>query len=323
MSRNYGVGSRDMLSAAHIVLHQGVQRGELSFSSAATIEDRFRILVTELKKVGIGRLENVTHEIIVRFGQGLADDVENGEMSAAYAQNIVSAANTVMHRITQGEWKSVSPTKECLISQRSLVRKKAPTGLNIEQFKSAIEAAEKNGWHRGAAIACLAKEFGLRTKEGALLDANKAFQEAKKNGHISVTVGTKGGRPRKVPITLSSQMETLQKAAAIQGDHYSMIPAQMTWAQFRAGELRDTRELLQRYGITRLHELRAVYACQRYEALSGNPPPVLGGTTERELDNAVRLQIAEELGHGRAEVTNSYVGGQHRGCSAGSKATGA
>lgn len=323
MPRNYGIGSRDMLSAAHIVLHHGVQRGELSFSSAATIEDRFRILVTELKKVGAGRLEHVTREIIVRFGQGLADDVENRDMSAAYAQNIISAANTVMHRITHGEWKSVSPTKECLISQRSLVRKKAPTGLDLEQFKSAIEAAEENDWHRGAAIACLAREFGLRTKEGALLDANKAFQEAQKNGHISVTVGTKGGRPRKVPITLASQIETLQKAVEIQGNHYSLIPENMTWAQFRARELRDTRELLQRFGITRLHELRAVYACQRYEALAGNPPPLLGGRTERELDHAVRLQIAEELGHGRAEVTNSYLGGQPRERHAGSQTTGA
>ncbi len=323
MSRNYGIGSRDMLSAAHIVLHQGVQRGELSFSSAATIEDRFRILVTELKKFGIGRLENVTHELIVRFGQGLADDVENGDMSASYAQNIVSAANTVMYRITQGEWKSVSPTKECLISQRSLVRQKAPTGLDLEQFKRAIESVEKNGWNRGTAIACLAREFGLRTKEGALLDANKALQEAQKTGQVSITVGTKGGRPRKVPVVLSSQIETLQKAAEIQGSHHSLIPEQLTWAQFRAGELRYTRELLQRYGITRLHELRAVYACKRYEVLSGNPPPVLGGRTERELDNAVRLQIAEELGHGRAEVTNSYLGGQPRERHAGSQTAGA
>ena len=323
MSRNYGVGSRDMRSAARLSLKNAALRRECSHSTAATHGHRFSVVSTALKELGIGRLEHITHEIIVRIGQGLADDVENEDMSAAYAQNLISTVNTVMRRMTQGGWKTVSPTKECCISKRTLVRKKPPTGMDPEKFHIAIDSVEKNGWYRGAAIACLARDFGLRTKEGALLDANKALHEAQKTGHISITVGTKGGRPRKVPITLASQWETLQKAVEIQGNHYSLIPKQMTWAQFRAGELRETRELLQRFGITRLHELRAVYACLRYEALSGNPPPVLGGRTERGLDNAVRLQIAEELGHGRAEITNSYLGGQRRGRSAGSKATGA
>lgn len=322
MSRNYGAGSRDMRSAARLSLKKAALRRECAHSTAATHGHRFSVMSTALKELGIGRLEQVTREIIVRIGQGLADDVDNEDMSAAYAQNLISTVNTVMRRMTQGEWETVSPTKECFISKRTLVRKQPPTGMNLERFHSAIESAENNGWHRGAAIACLARDFGLRTKEGALLDARHAIQEAQKTGHISITVGTKGGRPRKVPITLDSQWKTLQKAMEIQGNHYSLIPKEMTWAQFRAGELRYTRELLQRYGITRLHELRAVYACLRYEALSGNPPPVLGGRAERELDNVVRLQIAEELGHGRAEITNSYVGGQRRGRSAGSQAIG-
>ena len=96
-----------------------------------------------------------------------------------------------------------------------------------------------------------------------------------------------------------------------------MIPADETWAGFREGEIRKTRELFQLHGISRLHELRAVYACNCYQQLSGQLPPLMGGRVECELDYKVRLEIAEELGHGRVDVTNAYLGGRRDGRSAG------
>ena len=59
MSRNYGIGTRDIESAGHIVLKKALQRRELSFSSVTTIFDRWQKFVRFVKGEGIGRLEKI------------------------------------------------------------------------------------------------------------------------------------------------------------------------------------------------------------------------------------------------------------------------
>ena len=58
------------------------------------------------------------------------------------------------------------------------------------------------------------------------------------------------------------------------------------------------------------HDLRAAYACERYEALTGAPAPVVAGErrVERATDHAARAMISQEIGHGRIEVVAAYVG---------------
>jgi hypothetical protein len=75
------------------------------------------------------------------------------------------------------------------------------------------------------------------------------------------------------------------------------------------------------------HGERHAYAQNRYMALVGAPCPVAAGVRHgaahhrhlagalgvgvdeaRRLDRAARLQVAEELGHGRIGITNAYLG---------------
>lgn len=59
------------------------------------------------------------------------------------------------------------------------------------------------------------------------------------------------------------------------------------------------------------HELRAAYARERYEQLTGVTAPVNGGRDhreDRELDQHVRQQISHELGHNCIGVASSYIG---------------
>ncbi len=58
------------------------------------------------------------------------------------------------------------------------------------------------------------------------------------------------------------------------------------------------------------HDLRVAYACERYEALTGTPAPVVAGerVADRESDRAARVIIARELGHGRVEIVAAYCG---------------
>ena len=72
MSRNYGLGSRDMASAARIALDRAADRGELSFSSSNTIADRFSHFASFAKSEGVGRMERITPQLVQEYGRSLA-----------------------------------------------------------------------------------------------------------------------------------------------------------------------------------------------------------------------------------------------------------
>lgn len=309
MSRNYGLGTRDMSQAGRIALNRSCQRGELSFLSVDTIADRWAQFAAFAKGEGVGRMERITPELVQQYGRGLAEQVTAGKISAAYAQNMVSAINSVMHQVR--EWKSVSPTKDCGIAARSNVRDTPPHGIDRGHLDRALDALRDAGQHRGAAVAELARELGLRSKEASLLDAGRALKEARNRAAVTISAGTKGGRVREVPITRPEQLSALLRAVAAQGDARALIPPGQNWHQWRQGELRNTRETIQEHTGSGLHDLRAAYACDRYQSLTGAAAPVMGGQIQdRDADKVAREQISKELGHNRVQIVAAYVGGR-------------
>lgn len=305
MSRNFGLGSRNMSDAGRMACDRAVRRGELSFSSAATVSGRWSKFVVWIKEnEGIGRMERIDAEMVVTYGQELAEDVRTGELSAAYAQNLVSAINSVMQLATKNEWQSVSPTKDCGIAQREHARQTAPGGIDRKLVASAIESFPP----RAGAVVALCRDLGLRSKEASLLNAKSAYKEACKNGSVCVSEGTKGGRVREIPVNARGR-QALNNAAVQQGNDRSMIPSDQTWAQWRGGELRQAREIVQNFTGGGLHDLRAAWACERYKELTGHDAPVCGiQRPDKAADLAARLKISAELGHGRPEVVAAYIG---------------
>lgn len=303
-ARNLGLGTRDISKVGKFALG----KGHLSFSSAATIADRWKLFARYMGERDIKDLEDLSREDLIAYGVRLSERVSDEEISVSYAQNLVSAVNSVMTMATLGDWAPVSPTKDCGIPDRSHIRTLPPDGLCRVAFYHALSALDDEH-AEGKAVAVLAREFGLRTKEATLLDSRRALEEANSNGYVNVTRGTKGGRKRRVPISSPSQIQALEFCTKIQGQRSLLIPSDSNWEKFRGNQIRQTREALQKFGISRLHELRAAYACERYEQLSGEPAPVLGGK-ETSLGHMSRIKIALELGHGRIDVTNSYLGGR-------------
>ena len=303
---NYGLRTRDMSKAGGFAMNREAANGSASFSTAATVADRFSQFAEYAKDEGLRRLEEVSREQVASYGQGLADRVTQGTLSAAYAQNLVSAVNTVMDAASRGQWHSVSPTKECGVSQRSNIRNTPATSIDRSRFEIAQAATTE----RGQAIVGLARDFGLRSKESSLINARAALNEAREHGKVTIVYGTKGGRSREVPITHERQIASLSRAVEIQGQGRSLVPENKNWAQFKDGELRATRETLQEHGVKGLHDLRAAYASDRYQALTGERPPLEGGQASRADDRAAREVLAVELGHGRIDVISSYIGGR-------------
>lgn len=308
MSRNFGVGTRDLAQAGQRFLQQAVQHKALSYSSADALTDRWAQFTVFAKENEVGRLERITPELVQSYGRELAEKVHSKQISASYAQNLLSAVNTVMH-LTPKKWQSVSPTKDCGIAERSLLRTE-PVLIAREPLSVALDALRSANNYRGAAVAELAREFGLRSKEAALLNAHNALEEAQRKGFINVSAGTKGGRDRKVPVTNVKQLVTLKNASYAQEEARAVMPAEKTWAQYR-NELQHVREVLKENGFAGLHDLRSAYAADRYEQITGQSAPVNGGTiTDRHIDYAAREQITAELGHGRIDVVSAYIGGR-------------
>ena len=298
-TRNYSL-SRQMTKAGRIALNDACKKGDLSFSSVDSIGQRWTSFCEYAKKHDINRMEKITRDFVIQYGKELAAKIQAGELTTSTAQNAVSAVNTVL-KIVPASWKTVSPVHDCGIGQRTNVRSVAPT--KNDAYLDAKQALSDRP--RESALVSLCRELGLRSKEGSLLNARKAYTEAIRTRAISITLGTKGGRPRTIPITSTAQLDALKTAAAVQGRGKSIMPPDKNWRQWREGGLRHARET-----VGGLHELRAAYACDRYKQLTGFDSPAVAGHREagKADDYHAREVLSAELGHGRTDVLVSYVG---------------
>lgn len=271
-TRNFDLGARDMKAAGRIALERGMR----SFASIDVMASRWDRFVKYIREHhAIGRMETITPEVVIAYGAWLADQVEDGYLKPATAQNYVSAVN---------RWRCIRDPR-----LRIMIR--------------------------------LQRAFGLRFEESAKFDA-RGVLESLRAKVLWVVEGTKGGRKRQIPICMGAQEDTLHKARDVQGNGRSMIPEDMPYAEFR----RDCYRIAARHGI-RFHRERHPYAYLRYKRLPGADCPVVAGVPHGEAHivwpaqelkiseeaarakyHAIRLQIAQELGHNRIEVTNAYLG---------------
>ena len=302
-NNNYGWRSRDPLRAARFALRDATARGVLSFSSSATHADRFaRFLEWARQAHGVRRLEHITREHVIQFGELLK---EAGK-SARTHQNYISSINTVMRIASRGQWQSVSPRKEAHAPKRIEVRKTpAPTHAQAERAISSI------GDPVVKACAQAMYAMGLRVMEAGLLNPTKALGEAERAGRITIERGTKGGRARSVPATPEAKAALRSLSDALRG-HENAVSV--------FGDKRVYKSALNRYrgalkaaGVGRYHDLRAAYAVRRYEQLTGRAAPCMAGghrAAPDALDRQAREVIALELGHERIDVVAEYVGGR-------------
>jgi hypothetical protein len=311
MSRNYGAGTRDMARAGRFF---SKQRSE-SYSTQATLSQRFGQFVDWAKQNGISRLEQISKETL----QAYADHLKSSDLSASSQQNRLSAVNVIISQ-ARGDDSVRLTGKEAGLTTRSGV---------ATEYKGHVERGELSD--RTQAIVDLARSFGLRFEEASKLDARSALEEAQKNGYVTIASGTKGGQSREVPISSEKQIETLKKAAEIQGKDRSMISSNKTYAEHQRESYRET---------SNFHAERHAYANERYSDLMREKlgieikSPVLSDKPEgqswsqyiasqahaqgvsitpeiaREFDREVRLEISEELGHHRIDIVSSYIGGQ-------------
>lgn len=167
---------------------------------------------------------------------------------------------------------------------------------------------------RLAVILSMQHAFGLRVKEAIEIRPGRAVID---NGAaLSLHEGTKGGRPRVVPIDSDYQRAVIANARRIaaSGKTGRLRWTDCTWKQ---AQNRFYHYARRRLGISRkglgvtAHALRHGYAQRGYRKETGLPSPIEGGALgriDRATHQAACLTVAHALGHGRVDVTASYYG---------------
>ncbi len=307
-NRNYGYG-KQLAWAGKNALTDIYGQGH--FSTRATHVERWCQFVSYLKGLHIKDARQIERETITHYAEHLKIQVDGGQASVAYAQNLLSTVNVVLAAMRKDTLLKVSPA--AFVGERSHVRNAAPVSYDRTTLVQPVEALYSKGEHRVALIATLARDFGLRFKEASLLNAQQALRQAKGLGRINITLGTKGGRGKGVDrwISVNAQnLLTLKAAAGIQKKENNLIPATHTFKQWRDHANSQWRRVNHASAIRGFHDLRAAYACERYQSITGFPAPVIAGErfAPKTLDTEARQIISQELGHSRIDVLSSYIG---------------
>ena len=156
--------------------------------------------------------------------------------------------------------------------------------------------------------------FGLREEESLKMRPSDHL-DLKKN-ELYVGSGSKGARPRLVPLVTPEQQDLARRLIDFQSrnqDNKSLIPAGIKFNAYRHRVQRASNSL----GV-KGHGYRHAWAQARFEALSGGIRPVIAGGPEyKTLTNEERSRwdhaakvVNIELGHGekRHDVTKTYIG---------------
>ena len=156
----------------------------------------------------------------------------------------------------------------------------------------------------------------MRLRETILADLPRLKREAKQFGKINIQDGTKGGRsgasaPRWITVD-DHIRDALRFAEQVSPDgSRNLLAPNERYLDFLQGIVRPARDILHKHNLKGFHELRAAYACERYEQITHHTAPINGGRCcqlDQHLDKDARVKISYELGHGRIGVVSAYIG---------------
>ncbi|WP_434560739.1 integrase domain-containing protein [Pseudomonas sp. R1-6] len=295
--------------------------GDGHFATVKAHSDRWQAFVNWCRSdegPGLNDARQIDREILMRYATYVREQVDQGNIGIATAQNRLSSVNRTMAALRGDQYVKIPSPSKALGLQRSSVRSEAPQGQDRAQVKLIARALSDRQQSRVSAIVLLARETGMRLREAILADLPRLQGEAQRLGKINIQDGTKGGRsgasaPRWITITDQIRGALDRAWEASPSRSRNLLAPNESYKEFIQSVVRPARDILHEHGLKGFHELRAAYACERYEQLTGFPAPVNGGRghrEDRELDQRAREQISHELGHNRIDVVSAYIGGR-------------
>ncbi|PSW18908.1 integrase [Photobacterium sanctipauli] len=326
-ARNFGLGSRDMISAAQKALQEKQGNKVTGISTTHNQISRFKQFAHWVKaKHGIGDLRKITKSHLMEYADHLRHRVEYASdrlKSYTSAANYLSAVNTVLAQARGDQNVRFTASQAGYPERDDILREsKTITDKHHENARSMVEP-------RLAAQMGLMRHFGARFEGSCKLNVQKALSSALQYGYIRIDC-EKNQTPRTVTIRNPEQIRALEEALPFQGTHYSLIPHDKTYAEYSA---HCYRQFLSITGYL-AHSERRFFAQRLYSEtiqnltnVTGVQCPVLAQVSHGKehhqylaeklnvsikeaklIDKAARRVVSKELGHKRISVTNSYIG---------------
>ncbi len=316
--RNFGYG-RQLSYAGRQALEDLFAGGH--FATVKAHGDRWQAFVRWCRSEdgpGYNDARQIDRQTLNDYAAYLRQQIHQGTLCIAAAQNRLSSANRTLAALRGDQDVRIVSPSQALGQQRSTVRTQAPDGQDHQQVQRVLHTLTEQRRERVAAIVMLARATGMRLREAILADLPRLQREAAHLGRINIQDGTKGGRsgayaPRWI-IATEQVNAALQLARDASPRHScNLLACDESYATFLQLTVLPARETLHGHGLKGFHELRAAYACERYEQLTGHAAPVNGGhcyRMDRGLDQQARQLISLELGHNRIDVVSDYIMGR-------------
>ncbi|WP_422404015.1 integrase domain-containing protein [Pseudomonas sp. GZD-209] len=260
----------------------------------------------------------IDRQTLLAYAGYLRQQVEQSAIGIATAQNRLSSVNRTMAALRGDQNVKVPSPSTALGMRRTRVRWSVPQCQDREHMKRIVEVLYEHQMPRAAAIAQLARAAGMRLREAILADLPRLKGEAEQYGKINIQDGTKGGRSGASASRWIGVDDHVRKAlrcaeqVSPDGSRNLLAPNER-YLDFLQRIVRPARDLFHTHELKGFHELRAAYACERYEQIMQHLAPINGGKCYqlgRQLDQEARAQISYELGHGRIDVVSAYIGGR-------------
>lgn len=292
--------------------HNGIKASDGTVASHETQHKRATVLYqafTDLREMGY-KLGDV-RQLKGRHVEALTKHWLSKGLSSSTLQNRLSTLRTFSSWIgkegmverTERYFPNHEATRTSINTQD---KSWEVNGVSVKQKLDDLRALDE----RVALQVELQLRFGLRVKESIMLRPHLAD----KGSYLAVSIGTKGGRDRTVPIDTPERRELIDRAKAF-ADRRTASTADPGKSLKQA--LGHYSRVVAKAGLTKAqlgvtsHGLRHAFANERYTHYSGSRSPVEGGNLRSqnwELDRFARLAVVEELGHSREDVSTHYLG---------------
>jgi hypothetical protein len=295
--------------------------GSGHYGTVKAHSDRWRAFVKWCRSEegpGINDARQIDREVLSNYAAYLRGLAEHGNLAISTAQNRLSSVNRTMAALRGDQYVKVPSPSKALGMPRTGVRQLVPQGKDREHIQRIVEALCSRHQLRAAAIVQLARATGMRLREAILADLPRLSREAENLAEINIQEGTKGGRAGASAHRWIMVDDHIRGALAFAkqvspAGSRNLIAPNEDYLTVLQEIVRPSRDTIHAHSLNGFHELRAAYACERYEQITQHRAPINGGECcqlNPRLDREAQKQVSYELGHGRINVVAAYIGGR-------------
>ena len=266
--------------------------------------------LTTLQNVGERHIE-VLHAAWVEEG-----GVHQLSVGRVHNLNVYLRLLFDVHFKKHGLVRPVAEYSKSCVRTYVTTRDKSWVGNGVDVHLLINKIAAKSAEGRIVAMQLeLAWSFGLRVREAWMAHPITLLEQALDKELMRVDRGTKGGRPRDVPVSDLVQINVLLRASDLtRGAGTSMIPTKYNLAEWKGifyrtmkahGIVRNTDD--GGLGVT-AHGLRHEYMHSFYQRLTGHEPPIRSAQViDPDVHKGCLKTLIEAVGHSDTRKAGAYL----------------